>query len=106
MKIRTDFVTNSSSSSFVIIYEINDCEEFRKELKEQLGEVGLRLASSYFTKNDSEIKDYLEEDFDPNKTYFKSIHYTYSDDPDDFDREEIFLENYMPKEYVTRIYEE
>lgn len=104
MKIREDFVTNSSSSSFVCIYEINDCPEFREKLKENLGTVGVQLADRYFEKGKDYNNDY-DLEIDDEKTYFQSLHYTYSDDPDDFSQPSNFLEDYMPKEYAKLLYE-
>jgi hypothetical protein len=104
MKIRSDFVTNSSSSSFVCIYEVNDCAEFREALKEKMGTVGLELADRYLKKGKDYYNDY-ELEIDDEKTYFQALHYTYSDDPDDFNQPANFLEDYMPKEYVTLLYE-
>jgi len=117
MKIRSDFVTNSSSSSFVVIQKINDCEDFKNLLKEELGNLGIRLADLYFTKgkdyrkyNDgkTEIHDYIEEenDFDEDATYFMSTHYTSSNDSEDLNGDDVFFCDNLPKcEHVKIIYQ-
>jgi len=114
--VRQDFITNSSSSSFVVIKKIDDCHEFRNLLKEELGNVGLRLADSYFTKGKdyhkysngaTELHDYIEEsDFDENASYLMSTHYTYSNDSNDFNGDDVFLSDKLPNcEFVKTIYQ-
>jgi len=115
-KVRLDFITNSSSSSFVVIKKIDDCQEFRNLLKEELGNVGLKLANSFFKKGKdyrkysdggTELHDYIEEsDFDENSSYLMSTHYTYSNDSDDFNGDDVFLSDKLPDcKFVKTIYQ-
>ena len=46
MKIRTDFVTNSSSSSFIVISKVDRTDELVNYLKEEYGKYGLELLIS------------------------------------------------------------
>lgn len=43
MKLRVDFVTNSSSSSFIVISKINYCADLVNYMKEEYGRYGERL---------------------------------------------------------------
>ena len=47
MKIRRDFVTNSSSSSYVCVAKVDLCDELREYMKEEFGKFGLRLLDEY-----------------------------------------------------------
>ena len=46
MKIRADYVTNSSSSSYLIVTRINDNDDFRAWLKEEFGNWGVNLINA------------------------------------------------------------
>lgn len=50
MKIRTDFVTNSSSSSFVVSYKINKTKELEEYMHKEYGEYGKRLLEALCLK--------------------------------------------------------
>lgn len=50
MKVRTDYVTNSSSSSFIIVSKINKSQELLEYMKEEYGKYGLRLLDEYLVK--------------------------------------------------------
>lgn len=43
MKVRTDFVTNSSSSSYVVVYKVDMSEELMQYMAEEYGRYGTRL---------------------------------------------------------------
>ena len=75
MKIRTDFITNSSSSSYVIIFK--GFPEIENEVLEKYPMIKsyIKLASKLFTQNEESIKssDDLEQ-------YFL-LHYGWSKNP-------------------------
>ena len=60
MKLRQDFVTNSSSSSYIVVANITYCDELLDYMKEEHGKHGVRLLDEYLMGAKA-LKDYLDE---------------------------------------------
>jgi hypothetical protein len=59
MKIRSSFVTNSSSSSYIVVYSVNDSSELRDFIKEEFGNHGMKSFESSLGDG-SKIKAQIE----------------------------------------------
>lgn len=117
MKIRKDFVTNSSSSSFICVAKVNDCKELRDYMKEEFGRFGERLLNNYLVtgkdikenKWDYDIfKEYCEENnvaIEDNSIYLQARFISWSTEGDSED-DDAFLYNNIPDEYMETIFEE
>ena len=55
MKYRMDYVTNSSSSSFICVAKVNKTDDLVKEMKEEYGKYGISLLDKYLETGE-EIK--------------------------------------------------
>ena len=82
MKLRVDYVTNSSSSSFVIVNKVNDCGELRAYMEEEYGMYGIRL-----------LDHYLVNGVDIRHTYDKKK----ANDPDEYEENYIYYE--LPEDH-------
>jgi len=103
LKVRLDFITNSSSSSFIVIYEVDKSDKLKEYLKEEFGKYGLRLADTYITlgkdikTNGFEIGEYFEDDqIDDNKYYMSA--------KGDSEGDDAWLVKHIPSEFIKEIY--
>ena len=111
-KIRLDFVTNSSSSSYLVVYKINDFKEFRDYIKDEYGKCGLRLFENEMTTLENMDKYYKEQfinslddpdNFDKNTILVAGNCYTYTTEEDQ-DSEVILLTQQLPKQFKELLY--
>lgn len=114
VKVRQDFVTNSSSSSFVVIYEVDYNEKLKEYLKEEFGKYGIGLAEGYFwlgkdIKKDRpyEILDYIdEENIEDDKYYFSASFLEWTNGSEGEEGDDAWLARHLPDEYIVEIYNE
>lgn len=115
MKIRRDFVTNSSSSSYVCVARVDLCDELREYMKEEFGKFGLRLldeniqtgaqikAEEYNqVKNELEFFDKLDA-LEDDKYYLGASFIEWTNEGET-DREDAFLYNNIPQKFMEEIH--
>lgn len=115
MKFRLDFVSNSSSSSFICVAKIDVCQELIDFIKEEYGKFGANiiennLVSGKELKNGYDVEDY--EDFfdgtdvelDDDAMYLVGTFITYTTDGDQNDDDAWLLER-IPKKFKEEVFE-
>lgn len=116
-KMRCDFVTNSSSSGYLVVYEIDDSPELRDFIKEEFGRWGVELTNEHFSKGlDDELIEFIEyylgsreaervkEVICEDKTYVAGSKIAYTTEGESDDRI-ITLVEMLPSKYRKLIYE-
>lgn len=116
MKVRTDFVTNSSSSSFIIVSKIDYCQELLEYMKEEHGNHGVRLLNELIVTGEEIRKDNPDEILykferynaldrltdEDRYLYARFITYT---DGDDFEGDDAWLHEHIPEKYMQEIFQ-
>ena len=118
MKIRTDYVTNSSSSSFIVVTKVNKCKELIDYMKEEYGKYGISLLDEYLVKGttvdkygDGDLslggyyipKDVAEE-LDTNADYLVAEYIAYTTEGDS-EGDDAWLNDHIPEQFKEEIYE-
>lgn len=116
MKFRSGFVTNSSSSSYIVVSQVDKTPKFMEFVKEELGRYGVELAERVICKpvHNEKYGKYeicgntlwgASVDLDTEKTYMFSEYIEWSNEGEK-DNESAWLRDRLPKEFYTDVYDE
>lgn len=116
MKFRQDFVTNSSSSSYICVSKVNKNDELINYFKEEYGKYGIKIMDKYLIPG-KEIKEEIWEyeeflsyckDWDieiaDDDMYLQARFYVWCDDGDG-NGDDAWLYDKIPPEYMEEVYE-
>ena len=114
-----DYVTKSSSSSFICVAKIDKTEELMNEMKEEYGKYGMSLLEKYL-ESGAEIKSQVDDDWKyeefvdycnengigirDDDVYLIASFYAWTTEGD-MEGDDAWLYNHFPKEYMEEIYE-
>lgn len=114
MKFREDFVTNSSSSSYIVIAKVDMCPALLDEMKEEFGKYGIRMIDENIitgkeliekAEESREVDQYVEDhDVKEDGYYITAKFYTYSTEGDT-NGEDAWLYEHISEQYLSDIYE-
>lgn len=116
MKVRTDFVTNSSSSSFICVAKVNNSSKLLEHFKEEYGKYGIGLLDEYLVTgkdilNDKydyeEFRDYCEENkikVSEDSLYLQAS-FIYWTSEGDTEGDDAWLYKHIPDEFKEELYD-
>jgi len=112
MKIRNGFVSNSSSSSFLVVYEINYSDELKQFIQEEFGNYGLKTSEKYIINKDKVEKELqyndinmeeLDKPLKEDNYYILANRIAWSTEGDS-EGDDCWLIDHIPNEYKNNIY--